>query len=279
MLLAGCLRHTRAVQPVVRPTNVRTATLGELIAQINARDEAIHTLSMTVGIMASVGGERAGKVTEYTTLSGYILFEKPDKLRVLGLVPVLHNKAFDMASTGETFKLLVPAKGKMVVGSNRVVKPSPNPLENLRPFIFTKSLIVHAIPDTDFSYMADVSHFDSDPKTHQMSEQVDYDIGVLHRKGETNQLLPSRIIHINRVDLLPYQQDFYDANGAIETQAYYSGYRDFNGTNFPATIRIRRPQEEYEITLTIEKLTVNQPLGNDQFDFTPPSGIQVQQLP
>jgi hypothetical protein len=112
-----------------------------------------------------------------------------------------------------------------------------------------------------------------------MVEKLDYDVGVLHRKGDTNQLLPSRIIHINRQDLTCYEQDLYDANGAIETQAFYSDYRDFNGARFPATIRIRRPQEEYEITLTIEKLTENLKLGDDQFELTAPPGIQIQQLP
>jgi hypothetical protein len=279
VLLTGCLRHTRAVQMVVRPTNVRTATLGHLIAQINQQDEAIHSLSMSVTIMASVGGAHAGKVTDYTSLSGYILLQKPDKLRVLGLVPVLHTKAFDMASNGETFKLLIPAKGKMITGSNKVVHSSANALENLRPFVFTQSLLISAISPQDFAYMADTTHYDADAKTHQMVEKLDYDIGVLHRKGDTNELLPSRIIHINRQDLRPYQQDLYDAKGAVETQAFYSDYRDFNGVMFPSTIRISRPQEEYEITLTIEKLTENLKLGADQFELATPPGIQVQQLP
>ncbi len=279
LLLSGCLRHTRAVQQVVRPTNVQSATLADLVKQIDARDEAIHSLSLSVTITASVGGAHAGKVTDYTSLSGYILLEKPDKLRVLGLVPVLHNKAFDMASNGDMFKLLIPAKGQLIQGSNKVVKPAANPLENLRPFVFTESLLISAIPASDFSYVADVSHFESDPKTHQMIEKLDYDVGVLHRMGDTNELLPSRIIHINRQDLMPYQQDLYNPKGEIETQAYYSDYRDFNGIKFPATIRIRRPQEEYEITLGIVKLTPNLKLGADQFELAAPAGIQVQQLP
>jgi hypothetical protein len=279
LLLTGCLRHTRAVPQMVRAGNLQTSTLGDLVAQINRRDEAIHSLSLTVTITASVGGAHAGKVTDYTSLSGYILLDKPDKLRVLGLVPVLHNKAFDMASNGDTFELLIPAKGKFIEGSNKVVNPSANALENLRPFVFTQSLLVGAVPPADFSYVADETHFDTDARTRQMIEKRDYDVGVLHRMGDTNQLSPRRIIHIGRQDLLPYQQDLYDDKGAIETQAYYSDYRDFNGVQFPATIRIRRPQEEYEITLTIEKLTANLKLANDQFDLSAPAGVTVQKLP
>lgn len=275
----GCLRRTRLVQKVVRPSNVRTATLDELLAQINQRDNAIHSLSLAVTITASVGGANAGKVTDYTSLSGYILMQKPDKLRVLGLVPVLHNKAFDMASDGDTFKLLIPAKGKLITGSNKIEKPSPVALENLRPYVFTQSLLIAAVPPADFTYMAAENHYDTDPKTHNLIERLDYDIGVLHRKDQTNQLLPRRIIHISRVDLVPYQQDLYDDKGAIETQAFYSGYRDFNGVQFPGTIRILRPQEEYEITLTVEKVTENPRLGADQFELTAPPGIRVEKLP
>jgi len=275
----GCLRRTRIVQKVVRPASVRTATLDELLAQINHQDDQIQSLSLAVTITASVGGANVGKVTDYTSLSGFILLQKPDKLRVLGLVPVLHNKAFDMASNGDTFKLLIPAKGKLITGSNKIEKPSPVALENLRPYVFTQSLLIAAVPAADFTYMAAENHFDTDPKNHNLVEKLDYDIGVLHRKDETNQLLPRRIIHISRVDLIPYQQDLYDDQGAIETQAFYSGYRDFNGVQFPATIRILRPQEEYEITLTVEKLTENPKLGADQFELAAPPGIQIQALP
>jgi hypothetical protein len=267
------------VQQVVRPSDLRTATLEQLIAGINAQDDAIHSLTMSVTITASVGGAHAGKVTDYTSLSGYILLQKPDRLRVLGLVPVLHNKAFDMVSNGGTFKLLIPAKGKFITGSDKIVEPSANPLENLRPYIFTQSLLVGAIPSSDFTYISEVTHIDTDAKTRKMFEKVDYDVGVLHRNGDTNQLLPSRIIHINRQDLLPYEQDHYDAKGAIETQAFYSNYHDFNGAQFPGTIRISRPQEEYEITLTIDKLTENLKIGDDQFELTAPEGVQIQKLP
>jgi outer membrane lipoprotein-sorting protein len=268
------------VQQVRRVTNVQTATLEQLIQQINKRDEAIQSLSLSVTMAASVGGATAGKVTDYTSLSGYILLQKPEQLRVLGLVPVVHSKAFDMASNGDTFKLLIPSKNKMIEGSNKIVKTAPNPLENLRPYIFSESLLVHAINASDFTYLAGENRYDTDPKTKQMVEMVDYDVGVLHRKGETNQLLPSRIIHINRETLLPYEQDLYDKNGAIETQAFYSDYRDFSGTQFPASITIRRPLEEYEIKLTVDKLlNVNQKITNEEFELTAPAGVEVQQLP
>lgn len=280
LLASGCLSHTRAVQQVRRVTDAQTATLEQLLQQINKRDEAIHSLSLSVTMAASVGGANAGKVTDYTSFSGYILLQKPEQLRVLGLVPVVHSKAFDMASNGDTFKLLIPSKNKMIEGSNKIVKASPNPLENLRPYIFSESLLIRAVNSSDFTYLAGETRYNTDPRNKQMVELLDYDVGVLHRKGETNQLLPSRIIHINRQTLLPYEQDLYDENGAIETQALYSDYRDFNGTQFPASITIRRPLEEYEIKLTVDKLlNVNQKITDEEFELTAPAGVEIQRLP
>ena len=37
------------------------------------------------------------------------------------------------------------------------------------------------------------------------------------------------------------------------------------GVNFPSQIEIWRPQEEYDITLTIVKLQLNEPLPDDKF--------------
>ena len=279
-MTSGCFSHTRAVQQVRRVTDARTATLEQLIQQINQRDAAIHSLSLAVTMAATVGGANAGKITNYTSFSGYILLQKPNQLRVLGLVPVVHSKAFDMASNDDTFKLLIPSKNKMIEGTNKIVKESANPLENLRPYIFTDSLLIRAVNESDFTYLAGETRYDTDPKTKQLIELLDYEVGVLHRKGETNQLLPSRIIHINRETLLPYEQDQYDQNGAIETQAFYSDYRNFSGTQFPATITIKRPLEEFEIKLTVDKLlNLNQKITDEEFELTAPAGVEIQKLP
>ena len=268
------------MQHVRRATNPRTATLEQLVQQINQRDAAIHSLSLAVTMAATVGGANAGKITNYTSFSGYILLQKPNQLRVLGLVPVVHSKAFDMASNDDTFKLLIPSKNKMIEGTNKIVKESANPLENLRPYIFTDSLLIRAVNESDFTYLAGETRYDTDPKTKQLIELLDYEVGVLHRKGETNQLLPSRIIHINRETLLPYEQDQYDQNGAIETQAFYSDYRNFSGTQFPATITIKRPLEEFEIKLTVDKLlNLNQKITDEEFELTAPAGVEIQKLP
>src|SRR5207253_1592873 len=82
-----------------------------------------------------------GKVTEYKDVRAYILFRKPAQIRIIGLYPVVRNKAFDMVSNGAQFRLYIPAKNRFIEGQNQVEKPSPSTLENLRPQHFVDALL------------------------------------------------------------------------------------------------------------------------------------------
>jgi len=58
----------------------------------------------------------------------------------------------------------------------------------------------------------------------------------------------------------------------------YENYKDYSGINLPTHIEIYRPQEEYDITLTIVKLQLNQQLADDQFVLQQPPGAEVVRL-
>src|SRR5262249_36763960 len=107
-------------------------------------------------------------------------------------------------------------------------------------------------------------------------EQPDYEMEVIH-KGERGWFL-SRKMMFSRSDLLPHRQLTYDPEGNLATDVHYENYKDYNGLNFPAQIQIWRPQEEYDITLTIVKLQLNQPLPDDKFVLQQPPGAQVVHL-
>ena len=59
----------------------------------------------------------------------------------------------------------------------------------------------------------------------------------------------------------------------------YGPYQDFSGVSFPSTITIDRPLEEYRITLTVEKIIVNIPLPDEQFEQTVPKGYKLEKMP
>jgi outer membrane lipoprotein-sorting protein len=276
---SGCLRHTRILEKPLPANVVISASAEQLVQRIDEQYDSIQSLSATVYIRASVGGARKGKVTEYTSVRGFILMRKPDRLRVLGLLPVLETRAFDMASNGDQFTLWMPTKGKAVTGTDTVGKPSANPLENLRPSVFLDSLLIRSVKPDEMVYVTNNTRVVRDPHSKHLMEEPDYDLGILRRMKGSNELFPVRVIYISRADLLPYQQDVYDDSGTLITEATYSDYQDFGQIKFPMKITIQRPQDEYEIGLTIEKLTLNLPLADDQFQLKVPRGTPVKRLP
>ncbi len=90
---------------------------------------------------------------------------------------------------------------------------------------------------------------------------------------------PRQVIQFSRVNLMPTEQDIYNRDGDLETQVLYGPYQTFNGMLFPSTITINRPLEEYRIALTVEKITFNQPLPDEQFESKVPEGYKVQNMP
>lgn len=274
----GCLFRSHRVENHLSSAVLQSATQQELIDRIDQSAAQIKTLNATVDIRATVGGQKKGKVTDYTEIRGYILAEKPAMLRMIGLVPVVRNRAFDMVSDGANFKLYIPPKNRFITGRNDVIKPNPGqPLENLRPQAIYDALLLRPIDPSDEvgvleSAMQDVA----DPKTHKPVQQPNYVINVIQHDGPDWYL--SRKIYFDRANLGIYRQVIYNQQGDVVTIADYSNYKEFNGIPFPGHIDIMRPQEEYEVELNFVDVKLNQPLKPEQFQLPQPPGVQVVRL-
>ncbi|MGC1870281.1 MAG: outer membrane lipoprotein-sorting protein [Acidobacteriaceae bacterium] len=279
LLLIGCLKHTRILERPQAPAVVLSATPQQLIQQLDERFDAIHSMLVKVMIQASVGGASKGKETDYTSFRGDILLRQPSMLRVLGMMPVLETRMFDMVSSGNRFTLLIPPKDLAITGTGTVTSPSKNPLMNLRPAVFYDSMLIKKVEPDDLVYVTSDTGIVRDPKTHHLMAEPDYELGILRRIGNSQQLMPERVVHISRTNLLPFQQDEYDSQGILVTRTLYTDYRTFDGIPYPTKITIDRPIDGYQLTLTIEKLTFNHPLANDQFELKIPAGTKIQKLP
>ena len=276
--LTGCLFHTRKVERPFRMSALKSATKPELVAYINSQAAKIQTMQATVDIATAVGGEKKGKVTEYQEIRGYVLARKPAMLRMIGLFPIVRNRAFDMVSDGQQFKVWIPTKNRFVVGNNNVSTPNPQqPLENLRPQAIYDALLLRTIdPAQHETAVLEDSTETITPEKGQKYEQPDYVIDVIRVQNDEAWL--ARKIVFSRTDLLPNRQLIYDQSGTLVTDARYSKYQDYNAVLFPSKIEIRRPEEEYNITLNIVKMDMNQPLTNDKFVLEQPPGAQVIRL-
>jgi hypothetical protein len=271
--LTGCV-HTHSVLKTRPPDVVYGTTLDHLLEQVSDRNAAIETMTAFVDVVACTGGASKGEVKCYPPFNGYIIIGSPERIRVILKVPVFSSQALDMVSDGDTFKLIIPPENCAITGSDVVTNSSAKGLYSLRPAVILDSLLIRGIgPDQDVAMTQD-SRTLPDPKTRKdVIEEPDYNLEFLSPpEGKVARTL--RVIHIGRATLLPYQQDIYNAEGKVATQAVYKNYQKFGNINFPRTIEIQRPLDELSLTITVNKKTnFNQKLPDDQFKLDIPDTI------
>jgi len=277
----------------VEPAVALNATVDQLVQQVNARFDAVQSLNASVAIDVSVGGNATGNVTDYPEFDGYILLRKPTDMRIIMLVPVLHTIAMQMVSDGTNFKLWIKPKNCALEGSEvetEMVAGQQAPAMALCnttsvpstvthwPQIFLDSMLIRGVGGDELvSLTSDTQVLQVDAK--HAVEQPDYDLNILRPKGTSNELQTLRVIHFNRTTLLPYRQDIYDDQGRLATTTLYDKYKTFGDRQFPTVLTIKRPLEQFQVTMTINKLTVNQKMEDDQFELPIPADVPVQKVP
>lgn len=274
--LSGCLFRTRKVDRQLTSAPLKSATQQELIEYVNSQAAKIQSMQATVDINASVGDQKNGRITDYQEIRGYVLARKPAMLRMKGLLPVVRNTAFDMVSDGQAFKLWIPPKNKFVVGTNSEASYQPEKrLENLRPQHIYDAILLHEVSADEIAVLETGYETVLDAKKHRV-DQPDYELAII-RRGPNGWLL-SRKISFSRTDLRPHRQMIYDQQGNVVTDARYDQYQDYGGIEFPGAIEIERPQEDYDIALSIVKLELNRALTDEQFALEQPAGAEVVHL-
>ena len=276
--LTGCLFRSHRVEQVRMSTaSLQQATADQLTQELAYAASRFQTLDAQVDIAPSVGGAKKGKVTDYTDIHGYILLRKPAMLRMIGLFPVVRNRAFDMVSDGETFRASIPPKNKFFVGRNDVSYDSQQGFSALRPQAILDALLVRPVdPASEIAVLESGTEMVVDPKSHRQVEEPDYILIVSQHSAEGWRL--ARKIYFNREDLEPARQVLYDASGNIATDAHYAKYTNYSSIAFPAEITIDRPVQEYTIVLKVETIKFNTPLTDAQFQLPQPPGSQLVRL-
>ncbi len=273
----GCLFRTRTVEVRLSNAKLQTATQQELIDRLNHDAAQIKTLNATVDIDTEVGGEKRGKVTQFKEIRGYVMVRKPNMLRMIGLYPIVRNKAFDMVSDGQEFKLSVPATNKFYIGHNRSIKDSSNPLDTIRPQAIYDALLLREVdPQNEIAVLESSTEMVVDSQKKKLVKQANYVLDII-RKTDQGWILARKVV-FDRTNLRPHQQITYDDRGDPATEASYQVFKDYDGIQYPGLIDIKRPQEEYDIRLIMVKLALNQPISEDQFALQQPVGSELVNL-
>src|SRR5205809_5897947 len=250
----SCLVRRRSItRKGGAPTQTLLTTDKEsLIKEIAQQYAAVLSFNATVDLVPALGSANKGKITEYKDVRAYILFRKPADIRIIGLYPVVRNKAFDMVSDGSQFRVYIPAKNRFIEGANQLETPSPNKLENLRPQHFLEALLVRPIDPARSEETIFENFTDEDNAAYILSVITPNPLGgspVLERQ-----------LWFERLRLQLVRQLIFDRAGDILTDARYSDWQYYDNVPFPKRIDINRPKDEYGVVITIVKMDINTPV-------------------
>lgn len=279
-VMTGCaVSKKRAVPPAqIRPA--QQATESQLIAAYDEQAHAVHTINAAVQMSPVAGSTYSGLIQEYHDVGGFILAAQPEKIRVIGQAPVLAKNIFDMTSDGQVFRIFIPSKNKFLVGPTDLERPSDKPIENLRPQHILEALFWPPLP----------------PGRQVLFEEAEatperyYVLTMTRRSGPGFEI--ARKIWFDRADLRVSRVQIYGPGGRLDSDIAYSDWQPATaggapsaaapsnaaGPFFPRRIHIRRPQQDYELTVSVTRLTLNGDIPEDRFSLAQPPGTELVQL-
>ncbi len=254
-------KGSKAAQPLL------VADQAALLEAISRQYRAVHDFGATVDMVPALGSAEKSKITEYKDVRAYILFRQPAHIRIIGLYPVVRNKAFDMTSDGATFELYVPSRSAFIEGNNEIVQRSENKIENLRPQHFVDALMVRPVDLAADKVL--LENFTDEDVAFYILHVVRDDHGTLRL---------DRTIWFSRVNLEIARQMIFDAAGNILTDARYSEWKPYDKVPFPKHVEINRPQDEYGVVIDIVKMDINKGVTDDKFVLEQPPGTTLRVL-
>jgi outer membrane lipoprotein-sorting protein len=287
-VLAGCAatqKHAVA-RTGIRPTMDAGQT--ELLDAYNRQADAIHTVNASVLMSPTAGLAYSGVIHQYHQVSGFVLAARPEMIRVIGQAPVVGTNIFDMVSDGQMFRIFIPSKNQFLVGPTQFERTTKNPIENLRPQHLLDALFWTPIGGDQPTVL----------------EQMDipparfYVLTVLRGSSPTFDV--ARKIWFDRSDLRVSRLQIYGPEGRLDSDISYADWQDVAPPNapantqnaappntsgeglrasppltFPRTIRVTRPQQDYQLVLTITKIAVNAEIPADGFKLPQPAGTEL----
>ena len=263
---------------VVKTTNVPApsrpvaleATPDQLLERYNAFARGLQSVDATVELKPVAGSAYSGVISEYHEVKAFILASRPYNIRMIGEVPVIGKTVFDMASDGNNFEVSVPSKNKFLVGPVSLTRPSAKPIENLRPQHLIDALLWPGVRKEEVSFPEEFN-----------DEGGRYYVLDILRGGYHTEIL--RKVWFDRTDLHVVRLESFGPKGALLSDVRYGNWQPLqpaeNGiTEYPLSIRIDRPRDEYRLDMTVTKLKLNETIGPDRFELKAPVGAEVVPL-
>jgi outer membrane lipoprotein-sorting protein len=263
--LGGCPARNVKIAKAPSNASLQTASKSDLIAKYNQLAESIKSINAGVSMQFTGGSAYTGVAKQYPHVNGFILAQKPDTVRVIGQAPVISTKIFDMVSDGKTFSVYVPSKQEFLTGPANASGHSDKATENLRPQHLMEAIFWRAIPASEPVLVEQATD----------NGMGDYVLTILARGENATDLKITRKIWFERAGLTMARIQTYGDNGEIDSDIRYAGWGPFGSVQYPKQIQVDRPNDGYELTITVTKLTPNETIPGSSFVLQQPEGVKV----
>jgi len=251
LIVAGCGGQVSVVKntpPAEKPIT-RDATREGLLEKFNSTAGSINSINATVELKPTAGSKYSGVIEQYHEVKAFLLAARPADIRVIGQAPVIGTTVFDMASDGQEFRVSIPSKNKFLIGPVALERAGSKPIENLRP-----------------------QHL----------------LDAVLRGGYQTEIL--RKIWFDRSVLEVARLQSFGPRGILLSDIRFSNWQSVDAAKpapgapmtastpnqqFPRSIRIERPHDDYRLDLQIAKITLNDDIPLERFKLDQPVGSDL----
>jgi hypothetical protein len=269
---AGChtaVSKTTTVPPGTRPVALE-ATSEQLLDRYNSLARGLQSLNATVDLKPTAGSAYSGVISEYHEVKAFLLASRPYNIRMIGQVPVVGKTVFDMASDGRDFEVFIPPKNKFLLGPVALSRSSAKPIENLRPQHLVDALLWPEVRKEEITLPEEFN-----------DESARYYVLTVLRGGYQSEIL--RKLWFDRADLHLVRLQSYGPKGVLLSDVRYLNWQPLDASNsalaeYPRSIRIDRPHDEYRLDLTVSKIALNESFAPDRFKLEAPEGAEIVHL-
>jgi outer membrane lipoprotein-sorting protein len=260
----SAVKKTKTVPVAERPV-AREASEEELLDRYNALARGLKSIDATLELKPTAGTKYSGVIDEYHEVKAFLLASRPYNIRMIGQVPVVGKTVFDMVSDGQTFEVSIPPKNKFLVGQVAMERQSRKPIENLRPQHLVDAVLWPEVRKEEVVLIEEYN-----------DENARYYVLTVLRGGYKSEIL--RKIWFDRADLHMVRLQSYGPKGALLSDVRYANWQPVSAgdaAEYPMSIRIERPRDEYRLDLTISKIVLNERLEAERFKLEAPAGAEV----
>lgn len=265
--LAACAVSRKTAVPAAQiHAPALDATQSQLLEKYNRLAHGVQSLDAAVNMVPTAGSTYSGVIEQYHDVNGFILAMRPAAIRVIGQAPVLGKDIFDMTSDGATFHIFIPSKNEFIEGPANLRETAAKPIENLRPQHLVEALLPPEIPPEATVLLEEWDSGDS--RYYILTELA----------GEGSDLRIARKFWFDRADLSFARMEIFGPGGRLDSDVQYSDWQPAGEISYPREIKIARSHDDYRLDIHVTKLTLNESLSPERFQFTQPAGTKLVRL-